>query len=214
MFSMPYRSLSAMRPSLWRLFIDLAEQGSLSKVSMLRDIAQPQLSRQLAELEAQCGGLLFIRHGRGVHLSELGRWTLPRVQAWLAHTEQLANDIRAGSGVPIGEVRIGSMPSTVRPLLCPVLTRAKALYPLVRISVREALDSQMDEGLQHAQFDLAIRYLHPQNLKTSDRVLRHVDSFLVGPVGDKTTRKKRSRSQSWQRSIWCCRADLACGETT
>lgn len=179
-----------MRPQLWRLFIDLAEHGSLSKVSMLRDIAQPQLSRQLAELEAQCGGPLFTRHGRGVDLSEMGRWALPRVQAWLAHTEQLANDIRTGSGVPIGEVRIGTMPSTVRPLLCPVLARAKVLYPLVRISVREALDSQMDEGLHSAKFDLAIRYLHPHHLKSSDRVLRQVDSFLVGPVGDKVTRKK------------------------
>ena len=187
---MTHISLSAMRPQLWRLFVDLAEQGSLSKVAMLRDIAQPQLSRQLAELEAQCGGALFTRHGRGVHLSELGQWTLPRVQAWLAHTEQLANDIRSGSGVPIGEVRIGTMPSTVRPLLCPVLARAKVLYPLVRISVREALDSQMDEGLNSAKFDLAIRYLNPQNLKSSDRVLRRVDSFLVGPIGDKVTRQK------------------------
>jgi DNA-binding transcriptional LysR family regulator len=108
----------------------------------------------------------------------------------LAHTEQLANDIRTGSGVPIGEVRIGTMPSTVRPLLCPVLARAKVLYPLVRISVREALDSQMDEGLHSAKFDLAIRYLHPHHLKSSDRVLRQVDSFLVGPVGDKVMRKK------------------------
>ena len=157
---------------------------------MLRDIAQPQLSRQLAELESQCGGALFTRHGRGVHLSELGQWVLPRVQAWLAHTEQLANDIRSGSGVPIGEVRIGTMPSAVRPLLCPVLASAKVLYPLVRISVREALDSQMDDGLHHAKFDLAIRYLHPENLKSSDKVLRQVDSFLVSAVGDKVTRKK------------------------
>lgn len=187
---MSHTPLSAMRPQLWRLFIDLAEQGSLSKVSMLRDIAQPQLSRQLAELEAQCGGPLFTRHGRGVHLTELGHWTLPRVQAWLAHTEQLANDIRSGAGVPIGEVRIGTMPSAVRPLLCPVLASAKALYPLVRISVREALDSQMDDGLHHAKFDLAIRYVHPDNLKSGDRVLKSVDSFLVGAVGDTVTRKK------------------------
>jgi DNA-binding transcriptional LysR family regulator len=183
-------SLSAMRPPLWRLFLDLAEQGSLSKVSMLRDMAQPQLSRQLAELESHCGGPLFTRHGRGMHLSELGRWALPRVQAWLAQTEQLANDLRSGAGMPIGEVRIGTMPSAVRPLLCPVLARAKTLYPLVRISVREALDSQMDDGLHNAKFDLAIRYLHPQNLKSSDKVLRQVDTFLVGPMGDPLTRQK------------------------
>lgn len=176
-----------MRPALWHLFIDLVEHGSLSKVALARDLAQPQVSRQLAELEVMCGERLFSRHGRGVQLTEWGHWVLPRVRSWLVYTEQLESDIRSGAGVPIGDVRIAAMPSAIRPLVCPMLTMASTLYPLVRISVQEALDSQMDEGLANARFDLAIRYVHAKSLKERDQVLQKVDSFLVGPPGDPLT---------------------------
>jgi len=182
------RSLSPfMRPALWRLFIELVEHGSLSKVALARDVAQPQVSRQLAELELMCGERLFSRHGRGVKLTEWGDWVLPRVRSWLVYTEQLENDIRSGAGVPIGDVRIAAMPSAIRPLLCPMLTMASTLYPLVRLSVQEALDSQMDEGLANGKFDLAIRYVHEKSLKENDQILQKVDSFLVGPSGDPLT---------------------------
>ena len=44
--------LSLMRPAAWQLFVDLAEEGSLSRLALRSGRAQPQLSRQLAELEA------------------------------------------------------------------------------------------------------------------------------------------------------------------
>src|SRR5262245_56265067 len=108
--------MDTMRPAAWRLFIELADAGSITKVALARNAAQPHISRQLGELEQMCGGRLFSRHGRGIALTELGHWVLPRVRAWLAQTEQLENDIRNGAGVPIGEVRMALMPSVLSPL--------------------------------------------------------------------------------------------------
>lgn len=64
--------------------LDAVELGSLSKVAMLHNTNQPQISRQMNELEAQCGGRLFNRTGRGVELhmgamsrscfTDYGRW--------------------------------------------------------------------------------------------------------------------------------------------
>jgi LysR family nitrogen assimilation transcriptional regulator len=173
-----------MRPMLWRLFVDLVEIASVSKVADLRNVSQPQIIRQLAELETLCGERLFDRHGRGIHLTEWGHWVLPRVRAWLTHTEQIENDIRAGAGVPIGEVRVAVIPSAISPLLCPVLMQAHTLYPLVRIRVQEALDSQIEEGLINGKIDLAIRYAHSKNLRRGDESLQTIESFLVGPIGD------------------------------
>jgi len=64
--------LSMMRPTAWQLFLDLAEEGSLSRLALRQERAQPQLSRQLADLEAACGTPLFVRHARGLQLSEYG----------------------------------------------------------------------------------------------------------------------------------------------
>jgi LysR family transcriptional regulator, nitrogen assimilation regulatory protein len=47
----------------WKLFIDAAELGSLSKVAMVYGTSQPHISRQISELEHECGGRLFQRTG-------------------------------------------------------------------------------------------------------------------------------------------------------
>ena len=73
-----------MEYAAWKLFIDAAELGSLSKVAVAYGTSQPHISRQISELEQECGGRLFQRTGRGVVLTELGQRIAPKVRAWLA----------------------------------------------------------------------------------------------------------------------------------
>src|SRR5919201_1462399 len=94
----------------WKLFVGAAELGSLSKVALAYGTSQPHISRRIGELEQEYGGGLFPRTGRGVVLTELGQRIVPKIRAWLAGTEQLANDVRSSAGIPTGKVRIGSLP--------------------------------------------------------------------------------------------------------
>ena len=73
-----------MEYAAWKLFIDAAEFGSLSKVAAAYGTSQPHISRQISELEQECGGRLFHRTGRGVVLTEFGLRIAPKVRAWLA----------------------------------------------------------------------------------------------------------------------------------
>ena len=73
-----------MEYAAWKLFIDAAETGSLSKLAVARGASQPQIGRQISELEQECGGRLFHRTGRGVVLTEFGLRIAPKVRAWLA----------------------------------------------------------------------------------------------------------------------------------
>jgi len=177
-----------IKPQLWRLFLDLAEMGSLSQLANARDTTQPQLSRQLAELESLCAGALFKRHGRGMTLSELGQWCYPKVKDLMNQSDQLEEDIRSSAGNPIGQVRIACIPSTVLAIVLPVIQKAKELYPSVKLMVQEALDSQMDERLKSDNFDLALRYINFKHIRENDEMLFKTDSYLVGPIGDKATK--------------------------
>jgi LysR family transcriptional regulator, nitrogen assimilation regulatory protein len=115
----------------WKLFLDAADLGSLSKVAVTYGTSQPHISRQVGDLEQQCGGRLFERTGRGVVLTDLGQRIAPKVRAWLTSTEQLLNDVRTSAGTPIGKVRIGSLPSTAHPLVTTLYKRLKERYPLI-----------------------------------------------------------------------------------
>jgi DNA-binding transcriptional LysR family regulator len=171
----------------WRLFIDAVELGSLSKVALAYGTSQPHISRQISELERQCGGRLFQRTGRGVAVTELGRRVAPKVRAWLASTEQLSNDVRTSAGTPIGTVRIGSLPSTAHPLITTLYYRLKKRHPLVHLVVREGQGAQLETWLEEGSVDLAILYRTGPTPRHGDTYLVETATHLVGAEGDALT---------------------------
>ena len=171
----------------WKLFIDAAELGSLSKVAVAYGTSQPHISRQISELEQDCGGRLFQRTGRGVVLTELGQRIAPQVRAWLASTEQLANDVRTSAGTPIGTVRLGSLPATAHPLVSTLYKRLRERYPLIQLAVREGQGAQLETWLEDGSVDLAILYRTSPTPKNGDTYLVETSTYLVGAVGDPLT---------------------------
>jgi len=171
----------------WKLFIDAAELGSLSKVAVAYGTSQPHISRQLSDLEQECGGRLFQRTGRGVVLTDLGLQIEPKIRAWLASTEQLANDIRTSAGTPIGKVRIGSLPSTAHPLASTLHKRLKERYPLIQLVVREGQGAQLETWLEDGSVDLAVLYRLSPSPKNGDTYLVETPTYLVSASGDPLT---------------------------
>lgn len=171
----------------WKLFVEAAELGSLSKVALAHGTSQPHISRQIGELERECGGRLFQRTGRGVALTELGQRVAPKVRAWLASTEQLVNDVRTSAGTPIGSVRIGSLPSTAHPLITTLYYRLKKRYPLIHLSVREGQGAQLETWLEDGSVDLAILFRTSPSPRNGDTYLVETSTYLVGAERDKLT---------------------------
>jgi DNA-binding transcriptional LysR family regulator len=171
----------------WKLFIDAAKLGSLSKVAEVYGTSQPHISRQLNELEEECGGRLFQRTGRGVVLTELGQRIAPKVRAWLANTDQLLSDIHTASGKPIGIVRIGILPSTAHPLVSTLYYRLKERYPLIQLSIREGQGAQLETWLQNGSVELAILFRHSPTPQNGDIYLIETPTYLVSAAGDPLT---------------------------
>jgi DNA-binding transcriptional LysR family regulator len=177
----------------WKLFIDAAELGSLSKVALAYGTSQPHISRQIGELEQECGGRLFQRTGRGVVLTELGQRIAPKVRAWMASTDELANDVRTSAGTPIGKVRVGSLPSTAHPLVSTLYQRLKERYPLIQLAVREGQGAQLETWLEDGSVDLAILYRTGKSPKNGDIYLVETSTYLVGAAGDPLTSRPTVR---------------------
>src|ERR1041385_4370240 len=171
----------------WKLFMDAADFGSLSKVALAYGTSQPHISRQISELESECGGRLFQRTGRGVVLTELGQRIAPKVRAWMTSTEQLENDVRASAGTPIGKVRIGSLPSTAHPLVSTLYRRLKQQYPLIQLAVREGQGSQLETWLEDGSVDLAILFRTSPIPRNGDSYLVETSTYLVSADGDPLT---------------------------
>lgn len=140
----------------WRLFIQIADLGSLTKVAALRDGAQSAVSRQLAAMEQACGGRLFLRTGRGVALTEAGRRLYPRVLAWLEAGEALGQDLARQVEQPAGQVCIGVLSSIDPQYLSRAYLELSRRYPGIRLRVRDGVGAAVDEWLENGEVDIGI----------------------------------------------------------
>lgn len=176
-----------MNQTAWKLFIDAMELGSLSKVALTHGTSQPQVSRQIGELELKCGGRLFQRTGRGVVLTALGQRIAPRVRDWLASTEQLENDIQSSAAKPLGRVRLGIIPSVAHPLVSTLLAQLTQRYPLIQLRIREGQGAQLENWLDEGSLDLAILLRNGEADARNALASAQTDTYLVAARGDTLT---------------------------
>lgn len=173
----------------WLVFLQVSASGSLSRAAAALDMPQSMVSRNIAQLEQQCGERLFRRTGRGVVLTEFGEQMLPRVTRLAAEADALADDIRSARGQPAGEVLLGLLPSAVNHYAGPLFAAVRAELPAVRLHLTEAASAQLEEYLREGRVDMAIVFKEDEASIGDCQLLSRVPLHLVGPVGDRVVAK-------------------------
>jgi LysR family transcriptional regulator, nitrogen assimilation regulatory protein len=140
----------------WHHFVKVAELGSVSRAALAVDVPQSVVSRHIAQLERDAGSRLFRRTGRGVVMTELGQQLYPRIKRLIAESESFADEVRASRGVPVGDVRLGLLPSTVPALAGPLYQRVLSQFPQVRLHLTEGSSAQLQEMLDQGRLDLSL----------------------------------------------------------
>jgi DNA-binding transcriptional LysR family regulator len=99
-----------------------ARLGSFSAAAREMNITHGAISRRISGLESWLGGAIFVRHGRGVHLTTLGQHLSRSVEVLLAELVALRSDLRATRGV-----------STVRLCVPPAFARLWMMHRLTKL---------------------------------------------------------------------------------
>lgn len=177
-----------MNPNDFRLFLEVVELGSFTKAAAQRRTVQSHISRRIGDLEKICGGALFRRTGRGVVLTELGKHVEARIRGWIRETDQLLADIRVDSAVPMGEVRLGILPSAAHPLVTRLYRRIQAEYPKIKLNIREGQGGELDALLDIGSVDMAVLFRFQKPSSQDEKLLAIAGTFLVSRPGDPLTR--------------------------
>jgi DNA-binding transcriptional LysR family regulator len=132
-----------------KIYARVAHLGSFSAAAREFGLAQSQVSRMVADLEAGLGAKLLSRSTRAVVLTEAGAEFLARVEPILAALEDAANSVRE-SGELRGLLRVGMTTTMglrmVMPRLAPFTERHPNLHVELLLDdkwqdmVREAVD--------------------------------------------------------------------------
>ena len=166
-----------------RLFMEVAELGSFTKVAAQRSTVQSHISRQISDFEKKFGCTLFRRTGRGVVLTEFGEHVQQRLRGWLNDSDELFADIQQTSKVPMGEVKIGVLPSAAHPLMTHIFKRLQHEYPKIKLNIREGQGSELDALLDTGAVDLAILFRYEKPTGNDETLLATASTYLVSSPG-------------------------------
>lgn len=169
----------------WRIFLRVVDAGSLSKAATALAMPQSMVSRAISHLERLCGDRLFVRTGRGVVLTEFAAQILPRVTGLAADADLLMEDIRHAHGQPLGEVRIGLLPSAVARYAGPLAASVRADLPGVRLHLVEGASAQLEEQLREGRLDMAVVLREDASSVGDEHILARVPLHLIGRRGSK-----------------------------
>ena len=137
-----------------RSFVEIADQGSLTRAAETLDLSRAMVSRHLDNLERWLGARLLHRTTRRVSLSEAGEEALPRLRQML----ELAADLQAVAGVrrsePTGKLRVTTSLSFALSVLTQAVVDFQALHPRIEIELL-TVDRAVD--LVSERIDLAVR---------------------------------------------------------
>ena len=162
---------------LFRAFLAVVREGSLSSAARTLGTTQPTMGRQVAALEASLGVKLFTRSLDGLSPTEAGLRLIPSVEAMAAAAEAAQRSASGEVDEERGTVRITASQVIGGEVLPSILTDFHALHPL--ISVELAL-SNRNEDLLRGEADIAVRMIRPTQGALVAKRIGRIDVGLYG----------------------------------
>jgi DNA-binding transcriptional LysR family regulator len=137
-------------------FVRVVREGSFTRAAWVLHLSQPSISMRIQGLEAFLGGPVFVRGGRGVTLTDLGRDFLPYAQRALEVLEAGSEAVQQTRRGSRGRVAIGVLESLSGNFLGPALTQFHSEHPQVDVLVRAGRHEQLIELLRDGVISLAL----------------------------------------------------------
>jgi DNA-binding transcriptional LysR family regulator len=139
-----------------RYFQAVAEELHFGRAAARLAIAQPALSRQIQQIEAELGTPLLRRTQRRVELLPAGALLLERgraIQQELAHA--LTDVRRTGTG-ELGRLSLGFIHSSTYGLLPSIIGRFRKLYPGIELELHELPITAQHAALLRGTIDIGL----------------------------------------------------------
>ncbi len=162
---------------LFRAFLAVVREGTLSSAARVLGTTQPTMGRQVAALETSLGVKLFTRSPDGLSPTEAGMRLISSAEAMAAAAEAAQRSASGEIEEERGTVRITASDVVGGEVLPPILAAFRAMNP--QISIEIAL-SNRNEDLLRGDADIAVRMIKPTQSALIARRIGRIDIGLYG----------------------------------
>jgi DNA-binding transcriptional LysR family regulator len=176
-----------------RTFVTVAELGTVSKAALRLRIAQPALSRQIADLERELGLKLFDRVGRRLLLTGEGEQLLGDCRGLLNYAGAIGERAQLLRRGDTGVLKIAGSPQIIESVFSNFLHLYAERYPNVQVKLFEAIRTETLAMLERGEVHLgqhlayAVRLgdlrFEKQPLESVELLAACHASLLIGKAG-------------------------------
>lgn len=163
-----------------RIFHAVAEAGSFTRAGETLNLSQSAVSRQISSLEDSLGVSLFLRHARGLILTEQGELLQKTAKDIFGQLAMVEEQLLDSNDLPEGPLRLTTVGFLGSTLIAPLLPALKAKYPKLQLSL--LLDNRI-YNLAMGEADAAIRLYKPEQPDLIQRHLATINFHIYGEKG-------------------------------
>jgi DNA-binding transcriptional LysR family regulator len=172
-----------------RLFLALAETGSVSAAARMVHVTQPTASMGLKEITDAIGVPLYEVVARKVHLTAMGHELAKTARAISAEWESFEQEVHGVKGLTQGKLKVAVV-STAKYFIPRILGTFCAKYPQIDISLevlnRDGVVQRLEENLD----DLYIMSQPPLHLDIDDEVFMPNPLLLIASKEHSLAKRK------------------------
>lgn len=137
-------------------FIAVAKLDTFFDAAETLHMTQSTLSKQIMKLEKELGITLLDRSRRSAELTDAGRMFYEEAQPLSAQYHQMLLHVRHFSESSARELHIGVLPIMSQYHLTSSVREFASHFPQIRLTIMEAEEQELTEGLEEERFDLII----------------------------------------------------------
>lgn len=141
---------------LLRMFVAVAETGTLSKAADRLARTQAAVSMQLQRIEKELDSELFTRSSRGVSLTEAGEAFLAYARRVIALTEDMQRGLVDKKLV--GRIRLGLFEDLAVTRLPGAIAQFRQQHPSVEIELSSSNSAQLARSFDEGQSDIVVAH--------------------------------------------------------
>jgi LysR family transcriptional regulator, benzoate and cis,cis-muconate-responsive activator of ben and cat genes len=145
-------------------FREVARELHFRKAAERLSIAQPALSRQIAQLETALGTSLFVRSRRRVELTPAGKALAERIEPVLRTLSKIPGELQVLAESGSGHIKAGFTGLAMATVLPAILRVFHRQFPGIRLELNESPTSSQVAALQSGE--LACGFFHPEATPT------------------------------------------------
>jgi DNA-binding transcriptional LysR family regulator len=174
-----------------RYFIAAAHELHITRAAESLHIAQPALTQNIRQLEAELGVTLFHRIRKRISLTEAGHLFLAEAERSLNHLELAVRSVQKTARGELGKLAIGFTSMAGLILVPKLVSEFRKRYPGPMIVLREMGAADQEDALRSESIDLGISYGPPKVGEFSLRQLQPDRLIAALPRAHRLARKAR-----------------------